>query len=103
MMDGDLSWGGEPTIECTDDVLNCAPETGTILLISITPINSRKKGKKKEKKPSLIQERVIFIAFKKWGKVKEKEGWEIFNDSGMQITGFEIYLRKNLRFVKIFY
>lgn len=49
MMDGDLSWGGEPTIECTDDVLNCAPETGTILLISITPINSRKKGKKKRK------------------------------------------------------
>ena len=37
------------------------------------------------------------------GEVKEKEGQEIFNDSDIQITGFEIYLRKsNLRFVKTF-
>ena len=33
MMDRELTWGGEPTIQCTDDVLwNCAPETCMILL-----------------------------------------------------------------------
>lgn len=33
MVEGDLTWGGECTVQCTDDVLgNCAPETGIILL-----------------------------------------------------------------------
>ena len=46
-MDGDLTWGGEHTIQCTDDVLwNCAPETCVILLTSVTPINSIKVGEK---------------------------------------------------------
>ena len=44
-MDGDWTWGGEHIINCTDDGLkNCALETCTILLTSVTPINS-KKGK----------------------------------------------------------
>ena len=43
-MEGDLTWDGEHTIQCTDDVLwNCAPETCIILLTSVTPINSIKK------------------------------------------------------------
>ena len=37
----DLTWGGEHTIQYTDDVLwNCAPEACVILLTSVTPINS---------------------------------------------------------------
>ena len=47
-MERDLTWGGEHTIQGTDDVLwNCAPETCIILLRSVTPINSvtRKKIK----------------------------------------------------------
>ena len=45
-MDGDLTWGGEHTVECTDDMLwNSAPETCKILLTSVTPINSIKRGK----------------------------------------------------------
>ena len=39
-MEGDLTWGGEHTIQHTDDVLkNCAPETYMILLTSVSPIN----------------------------------------------------------------
>ena len=46
-MEGDLTWGGEHTIQCTDDVLwNCIiskitqePKTCIILLTSVTPIN----------------------------------------------------------------
>ena len=103
MMDGDLSLGDEHTIQCIDDVLqNHAPETCTILLTSITPINSIKRGKRKKRNQGSFK-RGIYTAFKKWGEVKEKEGQEIFNDSDIQITGFEIYLRKsNLRFVKTF-
>ena len=42
-MEGDLPWGGEPTIQCTDDVLQkCTPETYIILLTNVTPINSIK-------------------------------------------------------------
>ena len=42
-MYGDLTWGGEHTIQCTDDVLwNCAPETCVILLTSVTPIHAIK-------------------------------------------------------------
>ena len=51
MMEGDLTWGGEHTIQNTDDVLqNCTPETYIIWLSSITPINSIKK---REKTPNI--------------------------------------------------
>ena len=40
-MEGDLVWGGEHTIQYTDDVLqNCTPEPYITLLTNITPINS---------------------------------------------------------------
>ena len=43
VMDRDLTWSGEHTIQCTDDVLwNCAPETCIILLTIVTPINFKK-------------------------------------------------------------
>ena len=43
-MEGDLTWGGEHTIQYIDDVLqNCIPETCIILLTNITQINSIKK------------------------------------------------------------
>ena len=42
-MDGDLTWGGEHTMQYTDDILqNCTPETYIILLTNVTPINSIK-------------------------------------------------------------
>ena len=40
-MEKDFTWGGKHTIKYTDDALqNCAPETHTILLTNVTPINS---------------------------------------------------------------
>ena len=43
-MEGDLTWGGEHTIQYTVDVLwNCASETCIILLTGVTPINSIKR------------------------------------------------------------
>ena len=43
-MEGDLTWGGEHTVQYTDDVLqNCIPETYIILLTNATRINSVKK------------------------------------------------------------
>ena len=40
-MEGDLTGGGEHTIQCTDDVLyNRTPETYVIVLTSVTPVNS---------------------------------------------------------------
>ena len=43
VMEGDLTWGGEHTVQCTDHVLqNCTPETYIILLTDVTPINSIK-------------------------------------------------------------
>ena len=40
VMDGDCTWGGEHTTQCTDDVLwDCAPEAYVILLINVTPLN----------------------------------------------------------------
>ena len=46
VMEGDLTWGGEHTIQCTDDVLwNCSLETYKLLLTSVTSINSIKKKK----------------------------------------------------------
>ena len=41
VMEGDLTWGGEHTIQFIDDVLqNCTPETYIIFLTNVTPINS---------------------------------------------------------------
>ena len=41
MIERDLTWGGEHTIQYTDNVLqNCTPETYIILLTNVTPINS---------------------------------------------------------------
>ena len=43
VMEGDLTWGGEHTAQCADDVLqNCTPETCIILLTNVTTINSIK-------------------------------------------------------------
>ena len=40
---GDVTWGGEHTIQYTDDVLqNSTPETYVILLITVPPVNSIK-------------------------------------------------------------
>ena len=48
VMEGDLTCGGEHTIQYTDDVLqNCTLETCTILLTNVTSINSIKNKKKK--------------------------------------------------------
>ena len=39
MLEGDLTWGGEHTIQDTDDVLyNCTLESYIILLTNVTPI-----------------------------------------------------------------
>ena len=48
-MEGDLTWGGDDTIQSADDVLilqNCAPETYIILLTKVTPMNSIKNNLK---------------------------------------------------------
>ena len=43
-MEGHLTWGGEHTIQCADDVLyECTSETYIILLTNVTPINLIKK------------------------------------------------------------
>ena len=56
MMDRDLAWGVEHTIQCTDDVLlNYAPETYVILLTSFTPINSIKSKKLKSKNKRVLR------------------------------------------------
>ena len=40
VMEGDLTWGGEHTIQYTDDTLqNFTPETYLILLTIVTSIN----------------------------------------------------------------
>ena len=42
VMEGDLTWGGEHTIQYADDVLqNYIHETYIILLTNVTPINSK--------------------------------------------------------------
>ena len=44
VMEEDLTWDSEYTIQFADDVLrNCTPETYIIFLINATPINSIKK------------------------------------------------------------
>ena len=48
VMEGDLTWGGEHTVQCTDDVLwKCAAETCITLLTSVTQINSIKVKEKR--------------------------------------------------------
>ena len=43
VMEGDMTWGGEHTIQYADDVSqNCTLETYMILLTDVTPINSIK-------------------------------------------------------------
>ena len=43
VVEGDLTWGGEHTIQYIDDPLqNCTPETYVVLLTNVTPINSIK-------------------------------------------------------------
>ena len=54
VLDGDMTWGGEHIVQCTDDVLwNSAPETCTIFFTSVTPIHSIKM-KKQIKKPEQL-------------------------------------------------
>ena len=49
----DLTWGGEHTIQYTDDVLqNIQVYNSVILLTSVTPINSIKNNKIKKFKNS---------------------------------------------------
>ena len=49
VMEGDLTWDGEYTTLCTDDVLwDRASETCVILLTSVTPIHSIQRKKKPE-------------------------------------------------------
>ena len=44
VMDGALAWGGEHTIQCTDDVSQYyTPETYIIILTNVTPITSIEK------------------------------------------------------------
>ena len=41
VMEGDLTWGGEYTIQYADDIVqNCIPETYIMSLVNVTPINS---------------------------------------------------------------
>ena len=43
VMDGDLSWGGEHTIQYADDVLqHGTPETYIIILTNVTTVNAVK-------------------------------------------------------------
>ena len=44
---GDVTWGGEHTIQYTDDTLyNCTSETYMALLTNVTPISSISKGER---------------------------------------------------------
>ena len=68
VMDRDLTWSGEHTVQCTDDILwNHAPETYIILLTSGTPINSIKRQKSTEEEVTLFNSfyEVSFILISK--------------------------------------
>ena len=55
-----FDWGGEHTIQCTDNVLqNCTPKTYLILLTKLTPINSIKK---QYEDLFRLSSKVIFVA-----------------------------------------
>ena len=48
VVEGVLTWGGEHTTQCTNDVLqNCTSETYITLLTNVTPTNSIKKKRQK--------------------------------------------------------
>ena len=48
VVDGGLTWGGEHTMQCTDDKShNCAPETCIILLTGVNKFNKKDTSKKK--------------------------------------------------------
>ena len=54
VMEGDLTWGGEHTIQYSDDILqNCTSETYRILLTNVTPLKSIKIKRDKERKKFL--------------------------------------------------
>ena len=70
VMEGDLTWGVEHTVQYTDDTLqNYTPETYTILLTNATPIHSiKKKGKKAMvdiNKIRVIVEKMTWVSFGK--------------------------------------
>ena len=57
-----LTWGGEYTIQYTDDVLQSrTPETYVILLINVTPVNSVEIEIKKRKQIKQSNDRPIMI------------------------------------------
>ena len=67
-MDGDLTWGGEHTVQCTDDVLwNCAPETCLILSL---PINSIENIINKKRLNSLTYIRCLAVHLQYSGNLK---------------------------------
>ena len=56
-MEGDWTWGGEHTIQYTDDISqNYAPETYVILLTNVTPKNSIKNVKGVKQKNVFVPE-----------------------------------------------
>ena len=67
MMEGDLTWGGEYTIQCIHDMLyNCAPESYIILLTSVSQKKKKKnqcKGKKR--KNILTAQEMCNLTYKK--------------------------------------
>ena len=55
-MGGDLPWGGEHTVQCTDDVLwNCAPET------CIMSVNQCHHDKFNAKEKIVIKKKHLFL------------------------------------------
>ena len=49
MVEGDLTWGGEHTVQYADGVLQkCTPKTYILLLTTVTLINSIKQNKIKK-------------------------------------------------------
>ena len=63
-MERDFILGKGHTMQCADDVLlSCTLETCMVLLINVTPINSKKKNKNKQKN---IGSGVRLLALKPW-------------------------------------
>ena len=75
-MEGDFTWGGEHTVQCTDNVLqNCTLETYIILLTSVTPVNTIKFFKEKS------------LEFKEWNNKAIKEFWGLIQQSYLELMG----------------
>ena len=56
VMEGDLTWGGEHTGQCTGDVsCNCVPETYIILLPVLPQMNSIKRKNMQNRAPFMFQ------------------------------------------------